>query len=1129
MTDVAALGLRVDSRDMERGAANLRRLRGEAERTERAADELGDEFQRTGRRIDRSTQQSSAAMAALGSSARALRTQLVAIGGALAGAFGAGAGINAIANFGDRMGSVAAVSRATGSQLQELRDVAKEMGATTEFSASQAAEGLQFLAMAGLSADQAVAALPRTLDLATAANLGLGRSADIVSNIMTAFGIAAEDVGNAADVLAGTAARSNTNVEQIGQAMKFVGTVAANFDVSLSDAAAAVGTLGDAGIQASMAGTGLRRILSSLANPTGAAEKALASLGLTVEDVNPRTNRLTEIVDTLASSGLSASEALEIFGDRGGPAILALVENRGRLSELTGELQNVTGEAERMAEVMRDDLRGDLQAVQSAAEAVVIELGDAGATGVLRRFAQAAAGGLRALANNIDTVIAAAQAAAIALTAAFGPAILNAVRTLSVALSVNLVGSLRAVAMAHPFTAIASAITAAIGLVWSFRDEIQQAIGVDVVKIVKTAADAIKGMFDAILDVIEKIKQELNNLGNSSVFKRLNQWLDARGLLSKPEGVKVIDESLSTSSGGMTAEAAERMLSQRRQRLEGDLTLAMRRRQMGIIHSDDEQVRESEREIRRLQGLLDGMAGSSGEKVAQLRDRFKEVGEEINTLSLKVASGNASGLGAMKSRLEELNAELSRMIGQYRQLTGGMELPWVADEYRGVAAAPPGIGATGSAATGIDGSMDVLRRRMAHGRVRLEGLDQAAADAAAAVLSDPRFANIMVTSAIRSKEYNASIPGAAKRSRHIPEFGGDAIDFAGIRDDEQRRALALALRDAGFTGFGTYEGQHIHADMGPRRFWAKGQAPGWWDQFAQGGGAGGGADAEAVRETTEALRKQNEVMALGEAIRERNATAMERLVQGLKQASAALQAGAIDHETYNRELERLQGSYQDAIAEANRLPKELQSTEQAAQQAAQSIGGMLVGTLFQIAEGGQNAEDALKRLAMQLAQMTVMGALFGSGPLGQVFGGGLIGGFSANATGNVVGPNGPIPLRAYSRGGIADSPHLAMFGEGSKPEAFVPLPDGRTIPVSIQAPKMPAMSGGGGTNVTVVDQRSGNAPPVQQQRRRRADGGEDVRLVIRDASIAANREDIAQGGALADTLERTYGLTRRMP
>ncbi|MBF9050623.1 phage tail tape measure protein [Roseobacter sp. HKCCD9010] len=322
--------------------------------------------------------------------------------GAAAAMVSLGAAVRTISEFDRSMSQVQAITRATTDELERLRDTASGLGSTTEFTASQAAGGLRFLGMAGFTATESISAIPAVLDLATSASMDLAQAADTASNIMSAFGIAAEDAADVSDVLAAASSRANTDVSQLGSAMSFVGPVAAAMGVDLGEAAAAVGVLSDAGIQGSAAGTGLRRVLSSLANPTSQAAAALHSLGVTLEEVDPATTSVVDIVDRLAASGISAADALTIFGDRGGPAILALTSQAGRLSELTEELSNVEGEASRMAGTIRDNLSGDLDSLWSSVQGLVIALGDAGLTAVLRATVRGITGVVRATSELVD-------------------------------------------------------------------------------------------------------------------------------------------------------------------------------------------------------------------------------------------------------------------------------------------------------------------------------------------------------------------------------------------------------------------------------------------------------------------------------------------------------------------------------------------------------------------------------------------------------------------------------------------------------------------------------------------------------------------------------------------------------
>jgi TP901 family phage tail tape measure protein len=378
--DYAELSMSVDTRDVDKGKRSVRGFT--------------DETTKAGRTIASTTSAMAANWKVAAAAVAVAVTALRSLGGA----------IRVIREFEGSMAAVGAISRASAMDLAAMRDVAKDLGSTTEFTAAQAADGMKFLAMAGFNARDSMAAIPDVLDLATASGMGLASAADIASNIMSAFSVSAEDASDVTDALAAVASRANTSVEQLGDAMKFVGPVAAALGIGVNDAAAAMGVLSDNGLQGSMAGTGLRKVLSSLVNPTNEAVQALSAMGVAVEDVNPMTNDLTDIVDRLAVAGLDASDALTIFGDRGGPAILALTNSRGRLRELTAEMQNVDGAASDMAATMRDNLNGDVQSMVSAFQGLAIAIGDAGLTAILRGLIQTVTGLTRAFTSMVDAV-----------------------------------------------------------------------------------------------------------------------------------------------------------------------------------------------------------------------------------------------------------------------------------------------------------------------------------------------------------------------------------------------------------------------------------------------------------------------------------------------------------------------------------------------------------------------------------------------------------------------------------------------------------------------------------------------------------------------------------------------------
>lgn len=291
-----------------------------------------------------------------------------------------------IAGFGDAMAKVGAVSGATGAELEQLTRIARELGATTMFSAQEAAEGLTFLAMAGFSARESIEAIPQVLNLAAAGGLELGTAADIATNIMSAFGISASGLGDVVDDLATVSASANTNVEQLGHGMSFAGPLASAFGISLQEVLASLGVLGDVGM-GNRAGRQLQSMMRSLTNETAGTREALQEMGLTMADIDPAANSLRDVLEKLASAGMTPAQASAMFGEAAA-GVLALTGNIGKLDELTASMAENEGAAKRMAEAMADSLAGDVRVAKSAIEELRLTLGDLGATDFFRGIVQ---------------------------------------------------------------------------------------------------------------------------------------------------------------------------------------------------------------------------------------------------------------------------------------------------------------------------------------------------------------------------------------------------------------------------------------------------------------------------------------------------------------------------------------------------------------------------------------------------------------------------------------------------------------------------------------------------------------------------------------------------------------------
>lgn len=584
MAEVAALGLKVDGvENIDKATDSLGRFAQAGDKAERKAGAFGKGATKAGSDASKANNQAANTADKLSASYGSVnRSVLLAAKGILAltgAAVGFAASSRTLANFEQSMSSVQAVSRATLSEMSAMRDMAKELGATTEFSASQAADGLKFLGMAGFSASESIAAIPAVLDLATASSMGLSEAADVASNIMSGFGIAANEAASVADVLAAAATRSNTTVQQLGGAMSTVAPISSALGINLADTAAAIGLMSDAGIQGERAGTALRGVLASLAGPTKDAQKVLAQLGLTVKDVNPETNELSEVFGKLRDAGISTSDAMRIFGREAASGALVLVEGSERLGEFGGLLRDVDGEAARVADTMRDNLAGDLMGAQSAVEGLIIALGDAGLTNVLRAGAQQTTNMLRAMTSLVNRLVEAGNTvstmfkpaidalspvfrtianysdiAVAAIAGFYAPVVIGGIALLTKSLAVGLVGAIKAVTvamMANPIGLLTAAIVGAGYALWKFRDDIQQIIGVDVVEVAKQGANGLIGSFVAAYENIKFVWNNFGNMMGAAVIGGVNIAIDAinkliRGALS---GINSLIDAVNATLG----------------------------------------------------------------------------------------------------------------------------------------------------------------------------------------------------------------------------------------------------------------------------------------------------------------------------------------------------------------------------------------------------------------------------------------------------------------------------------------------------------------------------------------------------------------------------------------------------
>lgn len=294
-------------------------------------------------------------------------------------------------DFESGMLKVQALTRATGDELDTLSNLAKELGRTTQFSASEAADAMGFLAQAGFDTNEIIATLPDTLNLAAAAELDLASAADIVSNILSGYGIATEDLAAATDTLTNAFSSTNQDLTQLGEAFKTVGPIASNMGVDINTAAAAIGAFSDAGIQGGEAGTALRNILLKLANPTTSAAAAIEDLGVQIFDADGEMRDIVDIMDDFGSAGLDASQASEIFGLRTSAAAVIMSQSTDAIRDNAVAFAE-QGAAAEQAALRMSGTRGALLRLKSAAEGVFIAIGESGLLDSVASLAERVAG-----------------------------------------------------------------------------------------------------------------------------------------------------------------------------------------------------------------------------------------------------------------------------------------------------------------------------------------------------------------------------------------------------------------------------------------------------------------------------------------------------------------------------------------------------------------------------------------------------------------------------------------------------------------------------------------------------------------------------------------------------------------
>lgn len=296
---------------------------------------------------------------------------------------GFGAAVKKSIDFDDSMRKVKATSGATSGEFQQLRDKALEMGAKTKFSASQSAEALNYMALAGWDTKEMMSGIDGVMQLAAASGEDLGAVSDIVTDSLTAFGLKAKDSGHFADVLAQTSSKANTDVRGMGEAFKYAAPVAGALGYTVEDTSIAIGLMSNAGIKGEKAGTALRTMFTNLAKPTKAMKNQMDELGISITDSQGNMLPMRDVMDQLRGKfkGLSkdqqASAAATIFGKEAMSGALAVINASDEdYKKLTKSIDNSAGASKRMADEMEGGIGGSIRRMKSAIESLAISIGD---------------------------------------------------------------------------------------------------------------------------------------------------------------------------------------------------------------------------------------------------------------------------------------------------------------------------------------------------------------------------------------------------------------------------------------------------------------------------------------------------------------------------------------------------------------------------------------------------------------------------------------------------------------------------------------------------------------------------------------------------------------------------------
>lgn len=458
----------------------LRRLEQQAEQSATALQKIGA----TGEKLQ-----------AVGDKVSSVGQKLLPVTGVVTGL--GTAAVKTAADFDSAMSRVAAVSGATGSDFDKLRDKAREMGAKTKFSATEAADAMNYMAMAGWKTEDMLSGIEGIMYLAAASGEDLATTSDIVTDALTAFGLTAEDSGHFADVLAAASSNANTNVSMMGETFKYCAPVAGALGFSVEDTAEAIGLMGNAGIKASQAGTSMRSIMTNLTGDVKLSGAAIGDVTIATTNADGSMRSLSAILADcrVAFGGMTEAEkannAETLVGKNAMSGFLALMNAAPEdIAKVSGAVNNCKDAAKNMADTMQDNLEGQLTILKSQLQELAISFGD-----LLMPAVRSIVSGLQGMVDVLNAMPDGVKQVIMIialLAAALGPVliiigkVILAVGTImtivpKLAGVINTVktafGALNAVMLANPIAIVIAAIAALVAAfvyLWNTNEEFRQ-------------------------------------------------------------------------------------------------------------------------------------------------------------------------------------------------------------------------------------------------------------------------------------------------------------------------------------------------------------------------------------------------------------------------------------------------------------------------------------------------------------------------------------------------------------------------------------------------------------------------------------------------------------------------------